>query len=98
MDNQISAIFLGASRMAIQAESAFQTIAVVIKDRARQEKAPDAFRDELLADVAALAAKFSQPWPKEGEASGPPSSLGTGESSPAKAEATANTAGCGSCK
>jgi hypothetical protein len=98
MDNQIAAIFLGASRMAIQAESSFQTIAAVIKDRARLEKAPDSFRDELLADVAALAAKFSQPWPKEGEASGSPSSLGTGESSPVKAEAAVSAAGCGSCK
>lgn len=93
MNERIAAIFLGKDRLVIQAESSFQHLAVLIKDRCRLTKAPDEKRDRMLASLYALADEFAgEP---EGNDQGPPSSPGIGESSPAKAEGTVNSAGGG---
>ena len=96
MNSRISAIFLGKDRLVIQAESSFQTLALLVNDRARLMKWPDEKRDAMLNKLAAIAEEFSEE-PVEGNQPGQPSSLSTGESSPVKAEGTAKSAG-GGCK
>ncbi len=97
LTNEIGSIFERSPRLAWQAESAFQVLYAITKDRARLEKASDDFRDNVLADIAALAQKFATSWtsaePKPlGEALGSPSSPAIGESSPVKADAPKNAA------
>lgn len=93
MNERISAIFLGKDRLVIQAESCFQQLAVLIKDRCRLTKAPDEKQERMLAALYALADEFAgEP---EGNEQGRPSSPSIGESSPVKAEGTAKSAGGG---
>lgn len=94
MDRTISAIFLGKGRLVVQAESSFQTLSLLVSDRARLMKWPDSKRDAMLGKLAAIAEEFSEDTP-EGNQPGQPSSPSTGESSPAKAEGAANSAGGG---